>query len=105
MAPKFERIELEIPHIDPAEFEKPIVLSFGFEPDAVDIINHTPGIEFQAAFENANTSNFNGVDIPVININDLIRNKESLKRAGEKSHLDQYDIAVLKKIANDKKGE
>jgi hypothetical protein len=98
-------IELEMPDIDPSEFEKPLVLSFGFEPDAVDIINHTPGIEFQAAYKNAKVSDLSGVHIPVISINDLIKNKESLKRVGEKSHLDHYDIEVLKKIANDKKRE
>ena len=41
---------------------------------------------------------FSGLKIPIIDIRDLIKNKESLERPGEKSHLDKYDVEVLKKI-------
>ena len=73
-------------------------MSFGLPPDAVDILNYTPGIEFNSAFGNAQQIDFSGLKIPVIDIMDLIKNKEKLQRPGEKSLLDKYDAEVLKKI-------
>jgi predicted nucleotidyltransferase len=93
---------LELPHIEPLEFESKLVLSFGVEPDAVDILNYTPGIEFTSAFQNALKIDFSGLKIPIIDIQDLIKNKESLERHGEKSHLDKYDVEVLKRILKTK---
>ncbi len=89
---------LEIPEMDPSEFERDLVLSFGLEPDAVDILNYTPGIEFSSAYSNARIVKFHGAEIRIIDIRDLIKNKESLQRGGEKSLLDKYDLEVLKRI-------
>jgi len=91
-------IGLEVPDISPKEFEEKLVLSFGLEPDAVDILNYTPGIEFTLAYENAKETDFSGVKTKIIDIRDLIKNKEHLKREGEKSLLDRYDVEVLKKV-------
>jgi hypothetical protein len=93
---------LEIPPMEAKEFEGELVLSFGLEPDAVDILTFTPGVEFHSAMQNAHLANFSDLKIPIIDIRDLIKNKESLRRTGEKSHLDQYDIEVLKKILKKK---
>lgn len=46
-------LKLEVPEILPQEFESPLVLSFGFEPDAIDILNYTPGVEFNQVFNNS----------------------------------------------------
>ena len=94
----FRKIGLEVPDIKPSEFETKLVLSFGFEPDAVDILNYTPGIEFSSAYKNSREVNFSNLRLKIIDIHDLIRNKENLKREGEKSLLDKYDAEVLKKI-------
>lgn len=91
-------INLEVPEILPHEFEKNLVLTFGLEPDAVDILNYTPGIEFSSAYKNAVQSIFSNLSILIIDIRDLIRNKEQLQRNTEKSLLDKYDVEVLKKI-------
>jgi hypothetical protein len=74
------------------------VLSFGFEPDAIDILNYSPGISFDEVYKNSIKVNQEGVEIPIIDIRDLIKNKEALNRTGEKAHLDRYDIEVLKRI-------
>jgi hypothetical protein len=91
-------IGLEVPDVKPNEFEQKLVLSFGLEPDAVDILNYTPGIEFSTAYANAKQIDFSGLEIPILDIRDLIQNKQQLNRSGEKSLLDQYDVEVLKKI-------
>jgi hypothetical protein len=91
-------IHLETPDFTAREFEENLVLAFGFPPDAVDLINNTPGINFKDAYENSLKINLDGLSIRVIEINDLIRNKENLKRTDEKAYLDKYDIEKLKKI-------
>lgn len=95
-------IQLEVPDFQPEEFEDKLVLSFGLEPDAVDILNYTPGIEFSEVYNNSITVDFDGLRIHMIDIIDLIKNKEHLNRSGEKSHLDKYDIEVLKNILKKK---
>lgn len=95
-------VGLIIPEIKPEEFEKELVLAFGFEPDAVDILNFTPGLEFETTYKNGIDIEFNGVQLKVIDIRDLIRNKENLNRKGEKSHLDKFDAEILKKILQQK---
>ena len=97
-----KRMKLELPELRSEEFEQNMVLSFGLEPDAVDILNYTPGIEFEEAFKNARLIIFQSIKIPIIDIRDLIKNKESLNRNGEKSLLDKYDVEVLKKILKTK---
>jgi len=73
---------LEVPEIHPKEFENELVLSFGLEPEAVDILNYTPGIEFNSAYENSVEETFSGLRIRIIDIRDLIKNKEQLQRKG-----------------------
>ncbi len=96
-------LKLEIPDIKPEEFETNLVLSFGLEPDAVDIMNYTPGITFEDVFNNAIEIEFNDLKVMIIDIRDLLKNKEALSRKGEKAHLDKYDAEVLRKIIGSKK--
>ncbi len=96
-------LKLEVPEILPSEFEANLVLSFGLEPDAVDIINYTPGFDFGTIYTNSILADFLDVRVRMVDIRDLIRNKELLNRKGEKALLDQYDIEVLKKIIQKKK--
>ncbi len=96
-------LKLEIPEFQESEFEANLVLSFGLEPDAVDILNYTPGITFNDAYKNSVITKFDGIEVRMIDIRDLIKNKEALNRSGEKSHLDKYDIEVLKRIIENTK--
>lgn len=94
----FSDLNLEVPEILPSEFEKNLVLAFGFEPDAIDIINYTPGVDIEAVFKNSVSVDFSGIKVPMIDIRDLVKNKEALHREGEKALMDKYDAEVLKKI-------
>jgi hypothetical protein len=93
---------LEIPEIDPIEFESNLILSFGLEPDAVDILNYTPGVTFNEVYANSIRVDFSGLYVQMIDSRDLIKNKEALNRAGEKALMDRYDAEVLKKIVQKK---
>ena len=95
-------LKLDVPEILPSEFETNLILSFGVEPDAVDILNFTPGVDFEVVYKNTVLVDFSGLSVRMIDIRDLIRNKESLNRSGEKALLDKYDAEVLKKIIQKK---
>ena len=96
-------LKLDVPEISPSEFETNLVLSFGLEPDAVDIINYTPGLDFATIYKNSMLADFFDFHVRMLDIRDLIRNKELLNRQGDRALLDQYDIEVLKKIIQKKK--
>jgi hypothetical protein len=99
----FNFLKIDVPPINDAEWTTQLVLSVGFEPDAIDILNYSPGISFDAVYKNSIKVNQEGVEIPIIDIRDLIKNKEALNRTGEKAHLDRYDIEVLKRIIEKRK--
>lgn len=46
------------------------------EPDAVDIINYTPGFDFGMIYKNSIMADFFDVQVRMVDIRDLIRNKE-----------------------------
>ena len=94
----FHQLNLIVDEIKPEEFEQPLFFGLGFEPDAVDILTTTPGIDFQSAYDNAQEIQDTDIVIKIISIGDLIKSKESLNRGEEKSLMDKYDVAVLKKI-------
>lgn len=75
-----------------------IVVQMGREPLRIDILCDLPGLIFKDAFENAIKFETEGVQIKVIHITDLIRNKELVGR--EK---DKMDVNVLKKKLKAKK--
>jgi len=95
-------LKLDVPEINDDEWTSQLVLSFGLEPDAVDILNYAPGLSFDEVYRNSIPLNQEGVIVNMIDIRDLIRNKEALNRSGEKAHLDKYDLEVLKRIIKGK---
>src|SRR5690606_40170320 len=98
----FEELKLIIDDLKPEEFEQQLFLGLGFEPDAVDILTVTPGIDFNLAWQESAILEDSDTKIHIIAIDDLIKNKESMSRSGEKELLDKYDAAVLKKIKQQK---
>ncbi len=96
-------LKLEFPQLQLSEFERNLILSFGVEPDAVDILNYTPGLEFEKVYLNSIDVEFDGLLVRMIDIRDLLKNKESLNRVGEKAHLDRYDAEVLRRIIKERK--
>jgi hypothetical protein len=99
----FQEMELVVEDIRPEEFEQQLFLGLGIEPDAVDILSIAPGVDFNSAFKQSTVIEDSHVKIHIISLDDLIKNKEALNREGEKKLLDQYDVAVLKKINQQQK--
>jgi hypothetical protein len=96
----FEHLKLDTEDINPNDFTNQLVLSFGTSPEEVDIMNYIIGPDIDDAFRNAIQVNLEGLDIQIIDIRDLLKNKLSLHRTDLKGLTDQQDILVLKKILN-----
>lgn len=94
----FKDLQLEVSDIEPADFEKDQVFTFGLEPDAVDILTFSKGVPIDEAFKNAVQVKLDNLRIRIIDIRDLIKNKENLNRPSEKGLVDQQDILALKRI-------
>lgn len=92
------RLGLEIDGLTPEDFTIPQFFNFGTKPGAVDILNFIVGLSIDQVFDNAQHSRIEELRLKVIDIRDLISNKESIKRTTEKNLVDQQDILALKRI-------
>jgi len=94
----FEELMLKIEDLKPADFVSQLVLTFGFEPDGVDIINYLKGLEIDVVFSHAAIFDFVNCDsVKVIDAKDLLIIKKSLGREGRKALTDQLDILGIQK--------
>lgn len=94
----FREFDLDVADVSQEDFVNPLFLSFGFEPDAVDLMNFTPGLEFERVLANSRVISEGNVHIPIASIDDLISNKEKLNRKGSKALIDEFDLIELKRI-------
>jgi hypothetical protein len=94
----FEDLKLDANEITAEDFANDQVFTFGFEPDAVDILNFSRGVPLNEIFDNATTARIDDLALRIIDIKDLLRNKQNLNRSGEKNLIDQQDILALQRI-------
>jgi hypothetical protein len=94
----FKDLKLDAADIQPEDFEQEQMFTFGVEPDAVDILTFSKGVSLERVFDNAQSKKIDDLRIDIIDIRDLIKNKESLNRSPEKNLVDQQDILALKRI-------
>jgi predicted nucleotidyltransferase len=57
-----------------------IVFQIGSGPRRIDILTSISGVEFEHAYANKRTVSVEGVDVPVISLDDLIANKRATGR-------------------------
>ena len=77
--------------VDESLFLKPgNIVRFGFPPNRIEIINEISGVEFADCVTRKETADFDDVPVPVIALEDLIRNKRASGR-----HNDLADIEGL----------
>ncbi len=69
------------------------VVQLGVEPTRIDIITGISGVSFEEAYKNRVEIEFDGFKLPVISIDDLIKNKTTSGRPQ-----DLADVERLKKI-------
>lgn len=72
--------------------EKGIILQIGVAPRRIDILTHIGDVEFREAWDKRKIIEIEGLKIPIIGIDELIRSKLSAGR--------DKDIADVKKLKN-----
>jgi hypothetical protein len=95
-------LKLDIAAIDSKDFAVDQVFSFGLEPDRVDILNFSKGVLLEDIFSHAKPTKIDRLIFKIIDIRDLLANKENLARSGVKHFVDQQDILALKEILKSK---
>jgi hypothetical protein len=98
----FKSLQLDISDISASDFATQHVFTFGMEPEAVDILTYTIGVDVESVFKNARYHKIDDLKIKVIDLRDLLKNKESLNRKDEKGLVDQQDILALRRILKKK---
>jgi hypothetical protein len=79
-------------NIDEKDFrEEDIVFQIGVAPRRIDILTAVDGLEFQSAYAGSLRIQTAGLNIPVLSLQDLIKNKESTRR-----ERDALDAKMLK---------
>jgi hypothetical protein len=74
--------------IDKNDFlKKDNVIQLGFPPVRIDILTDLDGLQFESSYNNREVKNFEGIDIAVISLPDLLINKKAIGR-----HIDLDDI-------------
>ena len=71
-----------------------IVFQIGSSPRRIDFLTRISGVEFEQAFANRKFVTLEGVEIPVISMNDLIANKRASGRL--------QDLADIEKLESTK---
>jgi hypothetical protein len=94
----FKELKLEINGLSASDFTTQQVFTFGLEPDAVDILTFLVGVSLEDIFENAVKARIDDLVVRIIDIKDLLKNKEKLNRSTEKNLTDQQDILALRRI-------
>ncbi len=70
-----------------------IVFQIGVAPRRIDILTAIDGVQFDQAYANCTTTVIDGLQIPVLSKEDLIKNKQSTGRPK-----DQADIDSLRRL-------
>ena len=97
----FSEMDLDAGDLNPSDFLENLILSFGQEPNAVDIINHLKSLSFEEVSSRAKLFELEtGLSIRVIDARDLLKEKRSLNRTEIKNLSDQIDILSLQKYLN-----
>jgi predicted nucleotidyltransferase len=94
----FEDEALE--HIQSLDFREPQVLMFGEQPQRIDFLTKINQVTFDEAFDNQLSTEFEGLQLPVINLRELILSKINTGRPK-----DAADIDELQRIARNKKND
>ena len=95
----FKELKLEVDDLLPEDFEKNLVLTFGIEPEGVDIINYLKVLDFDTIVQNSGLFEVSdGLKVKVIDARDFLKEKQNLNREGRKALTDQLDVLSLQKF-------
>ena len=83
------------------ELAKPgLILQLGVEPIRIDLITEIEGVDFVKAWTRRALLPIGGMQVPVLSVEDLIRNKRSVARP-----MDLVDVSHLEAVARERGDE
>ena len=68
-----------------------IVFQIGNHPRRIDILTRISGVDFQQAYERRNTVSLQGMEVPVISLEDLIANKRATGRTQDLADVERLE--------------
>ncbi len=68
-----------------------IVFQIGTSPRRIDILTRISGVDFERAYSNRNTLSLEGIDVPVISLDDLIANKRATGRLQDLADVEKLE--------------
>jgi predicted nucleotidyltransferase len=71
-----------------------IVFQIGNSPRRIDILTRISGVDFQRAYDRRETVSLEGIDIPVISLEDLIANKRATGRTQDLADIERLESAL-----------
>jgi len=74
-----------------------IVFQIGNNPRRIDILTRISGVDFQQAYDRKNVVSLEGVNVPVISLEDLIANKRATGRTQDLADVERLESALLGK--------
>lgn len=79
-------------HVAAEEFCKPrAMLVLGAEPNSIELLNFADGVEFDACFENRILVSLAGVEVSVIGLDDLRKNKRAVGRLQDLADIERLE--------------
>jgi hypothetical protein len=77
------------------EFTKPgLIFQIGVSPVRIDIINVIDGVDTDTALSTAEVINKNGIDIPFLSIENIIKNKRSTGRMKDLADAEEFEKII-----------
>jgi len=81
---------LDHDNITPETFARQrVVYQIGVAPIRIDILTEVTGVDFRKAWKNKVSSTFSGVPVYFISLDDLVANKQALRRSSDLRDLKQ----------------
>jgi len=74
-----------------------VVFQIGNSPRRIDIITNISGVKFEQAYANKTTISIEGIEVPVISLEDLIANKRASARTQDLADVEKLESVSLQK--------
>jgi len=90
-------------NISEEDFKKEgTVFQIGVAPIRIDVLTSIAGVNFEKAYRNATIAVVDGIEFPVIPLQDLIRNKKTAGRGKDLVDAEHLEVILKKKLAVNK---
>ena len=74
-----------------------VVFQIGNSPRRIDIMTNISGVKFEQAYANKTTISIEGIEVPVISLEDLIANKRASARTQDLADVEKLESVSLQK--------